>query len=55
MTIPFDEIKEVKITKKYLILKSLHIVLKSGAELVIRFGAMSPKVAEELISSRLSH
>jgi hypothetical protein len=54
VTIPISEIDSVKITRNYLILKSLHILLKSGGELVLRFGAMSPKKAVDAISARLS-
>ncbi|MGD9973232.1 MAG: hypothetical protein AB7S77_09245 [Desulfatirhabdiaceae bacterium] len=54
VTIPISEIASVKITRNYLILKSLHILLKSGGELVLRFGAMSPKKAVDAISARLS-
>ncbi|MDD4869673.1 MAG: hypothetical protein PHR77_03865 [Kiritimatiellae bacterium] len=54
VTVPFAEISEVKITKKFLILKSLHILLKNGGELILHFGAMSPESAEKAISSRLN-
>jgi len=54
VTIPLTEISELKITKKWLFLKSLHILLKSGDELVLRFGAMSPEAAVQAISLRLS-
>ncbi|HSO66419.1 MAG TPA: hypothetical protein VLP30_01085 [Desulfatirhabdiaceae bacterium] len=55
VTIPITEIDKIRITRKYLILKSLHIISKSGGELILRFGAMSPKSAANAISSRLSH
>lgn len=54
MSIPFGEIDEVNITKKFMILKSLHIILKSGGELAVHFGAMSPQTALDAIFSRLS-
>ena len=52
--IPFTEIASVSITRKYYFLKTLNIVLKSGGELALRFGAMSPKSAHDLISQRLA-
>jgi hypothetical protein len=54
VTIPFAEIGKVAVTKKWLILKTLHIQLKAGGELALHFGAMSPQAALEAISSRLS-
>lgn len=54
ITIPYPEISEVKVTKKFMIMKSLHIILKKGGELTLRFGAMSPQTALDAISSRLS-
>lgn len=53
VVIPFTEIGGIRITRSFLILKSLHIQLKSGGELILRFGAMSPKAAADAISSRL--
>ncbi|MFC1461495.1 hypothetical protein ACFLQR_03130 [Verrucomicrobiota bacterium] len=54
VTIPYSEIAEVKIEKKLLILKTLNIILKSGKELSMRFGAMSPQAAYDAISSRIA-
>lgn len=53
VTIPFNEIAEVRITKKFLILKTLNIVLKTGKELALHFGAVSPQKACDAISARL--
>lgn len=53
VTVPFGEIADVEITRKFLILKTLHIRLKAGGELALHFGAMSPRAAADAISSRL--
>ncbi len=50
LSIPFKDIREVRITKKLLILKSLHIVLTSGQERDIHFGVASPEKALDAIS-----
>lgn len=45
LTIPFDQIVSVTVTKMWLILKTLHITLKDGTDIPIHFGAMSPDAA----------
>ena len=50
LSIPLQEIREVRITRKLLILKSLHILQKSGQESCIHFGAASPQKALDAIS-----
>jgi hypothetical protein len=52
MIIPMSQIQDVSITKSFLILKTLNIRLKSGEQVEIRFGAMSPKEALSIIQSQ---
>lgn len=53
--IPFSEIEEVYISTKFLFLKSLNIKFRSGEELSLHFGALSPRKALEAISTRLKN
>ena len=53
LSIPFDQIASVRVSRNYIILKSLHITNKGGAELIFRFGAMSPNSALKAISDRI--
>ncbi len=52
--IPIKDIRQAAITRKFLILKSLHLVLVCGQQYDIHFGAASPQKALEAISSGMS-
>ncbi|MCE5328293.1 MAG: hypothetical protein LLG01_17970 [Planctomycetaceae bacterium] len=51
LCIPLKDIRQAEITRKFLILKSLHLVLACGRQYDIHFGAASPQKALDAILS----
>jgi hypothetical protein len=52
--IPLSDIRDVNITKKFFILKTLNLQFKNGESIAVHFGAMSPQKAHDEIRSRIA-